>query len=100
LFVGQAMWYGGDSEGGPLCREEGERVLHQGFGSTFVVDFGAKHGIACHCCSRDSSVFFSSLALEMDLDDSFIFSWVLWSLGCKSTADLFFSFSTLESCGV
>jgi hypothetical protein len=31
LFVGQAMWYGRDSEGGPLCREEGERVSHQGF---------------------------------------------------------------------
>jgi hypothetical protein len=100
LFVGQAMWYGGDSEGGPLCREEGERVSHQGFGSTFVVDPGAKHGITCHCCSRDSSIFSSSVALEMDLDDSFIFFWVLWSLGCKSTADLSSSFSVLESCGV
>jgi hypothetical protein len=28
LFVSQAMWYGGDNEGGPLCREEGERVSH------------------------------------------------------------------------
>jgi hypothetical protein len=100
LFVGQAMWYGGDNERRPLCREEGERVSHQGFGSTFVVDPGAKHGIACHCCSQDSSVFSSSLALEMDLDNSFIFSWVLWSLGCKSTTNLSSSFSTLESCGV
>jgi len=41
---------------------------------TFVVDPGARHGIACHCRYRDSSVFSSSLALEMDLDDSFIFS--------------------------
>ncbi len=49
-----------------MCGEEGERVSHQGFGSTFVVDPGAKHGIACHCCSRDSYVFSSSLALEMD----------------------------------
>jgi len=40
----------------------------------FCVDPGARHGIACHCCSRDSSVLSSSLALEMDLDDSFIFS--------------------------
>jgi hypothetical protein len=36
-------------------------------------------------------------------DDSFIFSWVLWSLGCKSTGDLSSSFSafrkkTLKSC--
>jgi hypothetical protein len=54
LFVSQAMWYGLDSEGGPLCGEEGERVLHQEFGSPFVVDFGARHGIACHCCSQDS----------------------------------------------
>jgi hypothetical protein len=88
LFVGQAMWYGRDSEGGPLCGEEGERVSHQGFGSTFVVDLEARYEIACHCCSQDSFVFSSSLALEMDPDDSFIFSWVLWSLGCKSTADL------------
>jgi hypothetical protein len=103
LFVGQAMWYGGDNEGKSLCREEGERVSHQGFGSTFVVDPGAKHGIACHCCSQDSSIFSSSLALDMDLDDSFIFSWDLWSLGCKSTVDLSYSFSTfrkktLKSC--
>jgi hypothetical protein len=90
LFVGQAMWYGRDSKGGPLCGEEGERVSHQGFGSTFVVDPGARYGIACHCCYRDSSVFSSSLALEMDLDDSFIFFWVLWSLGCKSIVDLLF----------
>jgi hypothetical protein len=47
LFVGQAMWYGRDSEGGRLCGEEGERVLHQRFGSTLVVDPGARHGIAC-----------------------------------------------------
>ncbi len=40
LFVGQAMWYGCDSEGRPLCEEKGERVSHQGFGSTFVVDLG------------------------------------------------------------
>ncbi len=58
-----------------------------------------RHGIACHC----SSVFSSSLALEMDPDNSFIFSWVLWSLGCKWTADLSSSFSafrkkTLKSC--
>ncbi len=101
LFVGQAMWYGRDSEGGPLCGEEGERVLHQGFGSTFVVDPGARHGIACHCCSLDSSFFSSSLALEMDPDNSFIFSWVLWSLGCKLTVDFFFSAfkkMTLKSC--
>jgi hypothetical protein len=88
LFVGQAMWYGHDNEGGPLCGDEGERVSHQGSGSTFVVDPGARHGIACHCCSQDSSVFFFSLALEMDPDDSFIFSWVLWSLGCKLTINL------------
>ncbi len=100
LFVGQAMWYGGDNEGGLLCREEGERVSHQGFGSTFVVDPGAKHGIACHSCSQDSSIFSSSLALKMDLDDSFIFSWVLCSLGCKSTTNLSSSFSAFESCGV
>jgi hypothetical protein len=56
---------------GRVC-EEGERVLHQGFGSTFVVDLEARHGIACHCCYRNSSIFSSSLALEMDLDDSFI----------------------------
>jgi len=100
LFVGQAMWYGRDNEGRPLCREEGERVSHQRFGSTFVVDPRARHGIACHCCSRDSSVFSSSLALEMDPDDSFIFFWVLWNLGCKSTVDFSSSFSTLESCGI
>jgi len=86
---------------GHVCGEEGERVWHRGFGSTFVVDPRAKHGIACH--SRDSYVFSSSLALEMDPDDSFIFSWVLWSLGCKSTADLSSSFSvfrkkTFKSC--
>ncbi len=59
---------------GHVCREEGERVSHRGFGSSFVVDPKARHGIACHCCSRDSSIFSFSLALEMDLDDSFIFS--------------------------
>jgi len=93
-------WYGRDSDGGPLCKEEGKRVLHQGFGSTFVVYLGARHGIACHCYSRDSSILCSSLALEMDPDDSFIFCWVLWSLGYKSTADLSFFYSALESCGV
>ncbi len=93
-------WYGRDNEGGPLCREEGKRVLHQGFGSTFVMDPGARHGIAYHYCSRDSSVFCFSLALEMDPNDSFIFSWILWSLGCKSTTDLSSSYSTFESCGI
>jgi len=34
---------------GHVCREEGDRVSHQGFGSTFVVDPRARHGIACHC---------------------------------------------------
>jgi hypothetical protein len=57
---------------GHVCGEEGERVSHRGFGSIFVVDLGARHGIACHF--RNSYVFSSSLALEMDLDDSFIFS--------------------------
>ncbi len=95
LFVGRAMWYGRDSEGGPLCEEEGERVSHRGFGSTFVVGPGTRHGIACHCCSQNSFVFSSSLALEMDPNDSFIFSWILWSLGCKSTADLSYSFQPL-----
>ncbi len=103
LFVGQAMWYGHDSEGGLLCEEEGERVSHRGFGSTFVVGPGAKHGIACHCCSQNSSIFSSSLALEMDPDDSFIFSWILWSMGYKSTTDISSSFlafrkKTLKSC--
>jgi hypothetical protein len=50
------------------------RKKGRGFGSTFVVGPGAKHGIACHCCSQNSSIFSSSLALEMDPDDSFIFS--------------------------
>jgi hypothetical protein len=59
---------------GRVCGEEVERVSHQGFGSTFVVDIEAKHGITCDCCSRDSSIFSSSLTFEMDLDDSFIFS--------------------------
>jgi hypothetical protein len=59
---------------GRVCEKEGERVSHQGFGSTFVVDPEARHGIACHCCFRDCFVFSSSLALEMDLDNSFIFS--------------------------
>ncbi len=36
---------------GRVCGEEG-----RGFGSTFVVDPGAKHGIACH--SRNSYVLF------------------------------------------
>ncbi len=88
---------------GCVCGEEGGRVSHRGFGSTFVADPGARHGIACHCCSLDSSFFSSSLALEMDPDDSLIFSRALWSLGCKSTADLSSSFSalrkkTLKSC--
>jgi len=39
----------------------------------FVVDLEARHGIACHCCFQDSFVFSSSLALEMDPHDSFIF---------------------------
>jgi hypothetical protein len=51
-----------------------ERVSHLRFGSTFVVDPTAKHGIAYHCCYQDSFVFSSSLALEMDLEDSFMFS--------------------------
>jgi hypothetical protein len=34
-------------EGG-VCEEEGERVSHRAFGSTFVVDLRANHGIACH----------------------------------------------------
>ncbi len=59
---------------GRVWGEEGGRVSHRGFGSTFVVDPGARHGIACHCYSLDSSVFSSSLALEMDPDDTFIFS--------------------------
>jgi len=59
---------------GHVCEKEGERVSHWRFGSTFVVDLGARHGIACHCCSQDSFVFSSSLTLEMDPDDSFIFS--------------------------
>ncbi len=59
---------------GRVCGEEGWRVSHREFESTFVVDPGARHGIACHCCSLDSSVFSSSLALEMDPDGSFIFS--------------------------
>ncbi len=58
-------------EGG-VCEEEGERVSHRAFGSTFVVDLRANHGIACH--SQDSYVFSSSLALEMDPNDSFILS--------------------------
>ncbi len=96
LFIGRAMWYGCDTEGGPLCEEEGERVSHQGFGSTFVVGPGARHGIACHCCYQNSFVFSSSLALEMDPNNSFIFSWILWSLGCKSTTDLSSSFSAFR----
>jgi hypothetical protein len=36
---------------GRVCGEEGERVSHRGFRSTFVVDPRARHGIACHCCS-------------------------------------------------
>jgi hypothetical protein len=111
------MWCGHDSKGGPLCREEGKRVSHQGFGSTFVVDPEAKHGVACHCCSRDSSVFFFFISswdgswrfihLLLSLVESrlqvdcrsffFLFSfWVLWSLGCKSTADLSSSFSAFR----
>ncbi len=88
---------------GRVCKEEREKVSHSGFGSTFVVDFGARHGITCHCCSQDSSIFSSSLTFEMDLDDSFIFSWILWNLGCKSTTNPSSSFSafkknTFKSC--
>jgi hypothetical protein len=60
------------------------------------VDPGAMHGIVYHCCYRDSSVFSSSLALKMDLDYSFIFSWVLWSPCCKSIIDLSSFFSTFR----
>jgi hypothetical protein len=80
---------------GRVCGEKRERVSHRGFGSIFVVDLGARHGIACHYYSWDSSIFSSSLALEMDHDDSFIFSWILWNLGCKSTIDLS-SFQSLK----
>jgi hypothetical protein len=59
---------------GRVCGEEGERVSHRRFGSTFVVDFEARHGITCHCCPQDSSIIFFSLALEMDHNNSFIFS--------------------------
>jgi hypothetical protein len=56
------------------CAGKKGRGFHIKGLSTFVVDLGAMHGIACHCCSRDSFVFSSSLALETDPDNSFIFS--------------------------
>jgi hypothetical protein len=75
---------------GRVCREEGEMVSHQGFGSTFVVDPEARHGITCHCCFQKSFVLF------------FISSWngswrfiLLLSLvesGCKSIADYYYYF--------
>jgi hypothetical protein len=58
----------GESSG---CSFKGDR---DAVWSTFVVDPRARHGIACHCCFQDSSIFSASLALEMDPDDSFILS--------------------------
>ncbi len=81
---------------GRVCGEEGERVLHRGFGSTFVVDPRARHGIACHCCSRDSSVFSSSLALEMDLNNSHLLLSLMESRLQVNYRSIFFFFSLQE----